>query len=207
MPNDEERERKRTYAREYARRRAVEDPEFAAKRMENNRRFYERRKLDPEFVARLREKNSEANRRRAVARKAKNPEIRRGSLPGFDAGVGQAVRTARKAARLSLDEVATHLEVSRTQAAKYERGETVITAGLLYRLAALLHVSVDALFGMEKEEISMHPTSSAETAAVVEAYLAIPDAEVRRRLLYLLVRMAEVSTEKAKREQMAHSGS
>ena len=49
--------------------------------------------------------------------------------------------------------------------------------------------------------IFRHPPSTAETDAVVEAYLAIPDAAVRRRLLYLLIRMAEVSARRSMRDR------
>lgn len=197
MPDEDDREAARTYARAYARRRRAEDPEFRLRRQEANRESYRRRLADPAFAASLRERRLAAYAARKAQREALQRQPRRGSAPGFDLVVGTAVRSCRKAAGLSATDVGARLGLTRTQIAKYERGETTLTSAALFELATLFGVSVDAFFPERRPDLPVPRHSLEETQAVARAYEAIGDATVRARFLDLLTRLAELGHDEA----------
>lgn len=87
------------------------------------------------------------------------------------------------------------LGLTRTQIAKYERGETTLTSAALFELATLFGVSVDAFFPECAPALPPPQHSLEETQAVARAYEAIGDGTVRMRLLDLLGRLAELGHE------------
>lgn len=60
------------------------------------------------------------------------------------------LKVLREAANLSAAKIAADMGVSQQAVSKWERGESMPRAELLPKLADLLGVSVDALFGREQ---------------------------------------------------------
>ena len=149
--SDEERERRRAYHREYARRRRAEDPEFRAKTAATNRRIYEQKRQDPDFV----ERSRAANRAAAAKRRERRQSVKAGiaEIPSAikaphnaDQLIGNRITARRRELGLAAPVVAAFLGVSRRQQWMYERGETSLKAGDLFRLSEILGVSVDEFF-------------------------------------------------------------
>lgn len=187
-------EEKRDSARKYARHRRETDPVFRQRGREADRRSYQRKLQDPASAEELKERHRAAYAARKE-RRAEQPTVsRRGSPPGFDRLVGSAVRSHRRAAKLSPTSVAEMLDLTRSQFMKYERGETTMTSALLHRLSVILGVSIDVFFPGTQPA---HPLSaeerSAEGRSVMQVYDGIKDVVVRRRLLALIVRLSELS--------------
>lgn len=116
------------------------------------------------------------------------------SAKDFDRLVGVAVRTCRKAVGLSSHEVAAELGIGHGQLGMYERGQSTLTSGTLFKLAQMFEVSVDAFFPERHAEFQeLGQIDPAEEQAIAGVYESIPDKVVRLRLLDLVVRLAEVS--------------
>ena len=67
--------------------------------------------------------------------------------------IGQRLRAFRLASRLSADEIANKIGISRTAVYRFEKGE-VVKIETLSSLADLLGVSLPTLLGVEIEYIS-----------------------------------------------------
>lgn len=79
-----------------------------------------------------------------MKRQAKKPSGRKGTAT--DIVVGSNVRRLRVEADLTLAELAAALGISHQQLQKYETGANRVSAGMLYELARVFALPVDALF-------------------------------------------------------------
>jgi transcriptional regulator with XRE-family HTH domain len=118
----------------------------------------------------------------------------------IDIAVGSRVRMRRKMLKVSQQALAQALGVTFQQVQKYERGANRVSASMLVKIARRLDCSVASLIGEEAGVVS--DGLAARLAApgaleVLDAYVKIPDARVRRRFLNLAVTLAggEVSAE------------
>jgi transcriptional regulator with XRE-family HTH domain len=68
------------------------------------------------------------------------------SVGPVDEHVGQVVRRERRAAGLTLDELAKALDLSYQQVHKYENGTNRIACGTLWQIAQVLETPIDVFF-------------------------------------------------------------
>lgn len=130
----------------------------------------------------------------------------------IDVQVGSRVRLRRNMLGLSQERLGEAIGLTFQQVQKYERGANRIGASRLHELSRVLDVPVSFFFddidpvrapaipaGLDKSaDISeSDPLRRRETVELVEAYYAIEDAAVRRRLFELARTLARsVKTEK-----------
>ncbi len=100
----------------------------------------------------------------------------------IDVRVGSRVRLRRNMLGLSQESLGEAIGLSFQQVQKYERGTNRIGASRLYALSQALDVPVAFFFD---EAFDSDPLRRSETLELVDAYYAIDDAGVRRRLLEL----------------------
>lgn len=191
MTDDKGIEKRRAYARDYARRRKAEDPTYRAKLQEAERRAYRKRKEDPAFLEAQRERNRIRYEKRAVLKSARSTPIRRGGSAAVDAIVGRQVRRCRKARGIATSVAAEQLGILPQQLAMYERGATTMTSATLHTLAQLYRVSVDTFFVALMDAPATAPPDplDEEARALVTAYMAIGDPTVREILMALMERL------------------
>ena len=119
----------------------------------------------------------------------------------IDVQVGSRLRLRRSMLGLSQSKLGEEIGLSFQQVQKYERGATRISASGLYKLGRVLDVPVLFFFddadpvrapaipgGFSEpsaEAFEADPLHNRETIELVDAYYAIEDAHVRRRLLKL----------------------
>ena len=142
----------------------------------------------------------------AEAQERKVQRKTRGKPNAVDIHVGNRVRQRRTLLGLSLERLASALDLTFQQVQKYERGANRIGAGRLYQLARALDVPVTYFFedmddahyqsaSSVNEDASQSyqadPMTQRETLLLVRAYYAIPDPAVRRRMLDLMRSMAD----------------
>ena len=96
----------------------------------------------------------------------------------------------RKESRLTQDDLARHLGITKASVFKWETGQSYPDVELLPRIAAFFDVTVDALFGYElqmgKEDIGWECARSHEAFATTsfdEAHAQYDDALVKRSLV------------------------
>lgn len=75
----------------------------------------------------------------------------------FRRAVGQRLKTARKNARLTMEQVSTRIEVSRQVVAYWESGRFMPMPENFPKIASLYSVSVDWLLGLEKGDAELGP--------------------------------------------------
>ena len=132
----------------------------------------------------------------------------------IDVHVGSRVRQRRLVLHVTQEGLADGLGVSFQQVQKYERGVNRISASRLLALSAMLDVPIQffyedadpAMPGAKPEEeradqpgdpTSGEPLGRPETAALVNAYHAIRNTTLRRRLLDLAASLANASGARA----------
>jgi transcriptional regulator with XRE-family HTH domain len=116
----------------------------------------------------------------------------------------------RQMVSLSQEELGRRLGITFQQIQKYERGANRISASTLYHLAKILDVPVSFFFDDQDpvraaavpdgfltapESVVDPQLSSAETKALVAAFFAINDMEVKQAMLRLLRALAEKRAE------------
>jgi transcriptional regulator with XRE-family HTH domain len=126
-------------------------------------------------------------------RKVQGANRRTGSI---DTHVGERLRQRRVIRGLSLDELASKLDVSAQQLQKYEAGHNRITASRLYQCAAALDVPVATFYIGLPEPSSDHehhpppaPTGHVnvqEVGELLRIFSSIDDPKLRRKLIDLV---------------------
>jgi transcriptional regulator with XRE-family HTH domain len=138
--------------------------------------------------------------RRAGRRKTGQPHP-------IDVHVGARVRLRRTMLRMSQEKLAAALGLTFQQVQKYERAANRISASRLYQLCRILGVGVGFFYdGLDPahagnpgfaetsaEPFESDPLRQRETIELVEAYYAIGDPAVRRRLFELARQLAAKS--------------
>lgn len=138
----------------------------------------------------------------AISRPVRRPGRRRSDKPNpVDVQVGSRVRLRRNMLGLSQEKLGSAIGLTFQQVQKYERGANRIGASRLHELSRVLDVPVSFFFddmdpvrapaipgGFAEppaEAFDSDPLRRRETAELVDAYYAIEDTAVRRRLLEL----------------------
>src|SRR3954454_10290033 len=134
--------------------------------------------------------------------KSRGPGRRKSGAPHpIDVHVGSRVRLRRQMLGMSQERLGTELGLTFSPVPKYERGANRIGASRLWQLSRVLDVRPEFFYdttdpvraaampgGFAKspaEAFDADPLRRRETIELVEAYHAIPDAVVRRRLFEL----------------------
>jgi transcriptional regulator with XRE-family HTH domain len=138
----------------------------------------------------------------AISRSIRRPSRQKSDKPNpIDVQVGSRVRLRRNMLGLSQEKLGTAIGLTFQQVQKYERGANRIGASRLHELSRVLDVPVSFFFddmdpvrapaipgGFAEppvEAFESDPMRRRETVELVDAYYAIDDAAVRRRLLDL----------------------
>jgi len=138
----------------------------------------------------------------AISRTGRRPSRQKSDKPNpIDVQVGSRVRLRRNMLGLSQEKLGTAIGLTFQQVQKYERGANRIGASRLHELSRVLDVPVSFFFddmdpvrapaipgGFAEppvEAFDSDPLRRRETVELVDAYYAIDDAAVRRRLLDL----------------------
>jgi transcriptional regulator with XRE-family HTH domain len=138
----------------------------------------------------------------AISRPLRRPGRQKADKPNpIDVQVGSRVRLRRNMLGLSQEKLGDAIGLTFQQVQKYERGANRIGASRLHELSRVLDVPVAFFFddtdpvrapaipgGFAEppaEGFDSDPLRRPETAELVDAYFAIEDAAVRRRLLDL----------------------
>jgi len=138
----------------------------------------------------------------AISRSVRRPSRQKSDKPNpIDVQVGSRVRLRRNMLGLSQEKLGTAIGLTFQQVQKYERGANRIGASRLHELSRVLDVPVSFFFddmdpvrapaipgGFAEppvEAFESDPMRRRETVELVDAYYAIDDAAVRRRLLDL----------------------
>jgi transcriptional regulator with XRE-family HTH domain len=130
-------------------------------------------------------------------RKEHGANRRTGSI---DTHVGERLRQRRVIRGLSLDELASKLDVSAQQLQKYEAGHNRITASRLYQCAAALDVPISSFYIGLPEPSSQHenhnpqalpPTLTGhinvqEVGELLRIFSSIDDPKLRRKIIELV---------------------
>jgi len=132
------------------------------------------------------------------------PRPKSGQPTDIDAHVGRRVRERRTLLGISQERLGAAIGLTFQQVQKYERGINRIGAGRLHALSCALDVPVSYFFdGLPTERAGADdgagtdvpladltgfedPLGRRETLYLVDAYYAIPDPHVRRRMLDLV---------------------
>ena len=138
----------------------------------------------------------------AISRSGRRPSRQKSDKPNpIDVQVGSRVRLRRNMLGLSQEKLGTAIGLTFQQVQKYERGANRIGASRLHELSRVLDVPVSFFFddvdpvrapaipgGFAEppaEAFESDPLRRRETIELVEAYYAVEDPAVRRRLLDL----------------------
>jgi len=138
----------------------------------------------------------------AITQPTRRSGRRRADKPNpIDVQVGSRVRLRRNMLGLSQEKLGAAIGLTFQQVQKYERGANRIGASRLHELSRVLDVPVSFFFddvdpvrapaipnGFSEtpaEDFDSDPLRRRETLELVDAYYAIEDAAVRRRLLEL----------------------
>lgn len=83
--------------------------------------------------------------------------------PSTPAEVGKRIYARRKALGITQEELADFADTTPQAISNYERGERELKAGMLVKIAAVLHISVDFLLtGVQQNGFVLPQTISAE---------------------------------------------
>jgi transcriptional regulator with XRE-family HTH domain len=113
--------------------------------------------------------------------------------------VGQRIKFRRRIADMSLEELASKLQIAPQQLQKYESGHNRVTAGRLLALSKILDVPVQWFFEQQPESDRIPETASPrsaistdfvvppdELAEVIRLFASLRDARVRSHCLGML---------------------
>src|SRR5882724_9347164 len=143
-----------------------------------------------------------ARGRMAISRQVRRPGRLKSDKPNpIDVQVGSRVRLRRNMLGLSQEKLGAAIGLTFQQVQKYERGANRVGASRLHELSRVLDVPVSFFFddvdpvrapaipgGFAEppaETFDSDPLRRRETIELIDAYYAIEDAAVRRRLLDL----------------------
>lgn len=146
----------------------------------------------------------------ATSRNFRRPGRPKAEKPNaIDVQVGLRVRLRRNMLGLSQEKLGEAIGLTFQQVQKYERGANRISASRLYQLSRVMDVPVSFFYDdvdpvrapaipggfgePPAETFEADPLSKRETVELVEAYFAIADAAVRRRLFDLAKALAAES--------------
>jgi transcriptional regulator with XRE-family HTH domain len=119
----------------------------------------------------------------------------------IDVDVGARVRARRVFLGLSQTKLADALGLTFQQVQKYERGDNRVSASTLVRVARALDTSVAALVGEGDAAPSDAPMfrhlATPGAFGLLEAFVKIPDPEVRRAVIRLARSLAKASERSA----------
>jgi transcriptional regulator with XRE-family HTH domain len=119
----------------------------------------------------------------------------------IDVDVGARIRTRRVFLGLSQTKLADALGLTFQQVQKYERGDNRVSASTLVRVARALDTSVAALVGEGDAASSDGPMfrhlATPGAFDLLEAFVKIPDPEVRRAVIRLARSLAKASERSA----------
>jgi transcriptional regulator with XRE-family HTH domain len=130
------------------------------------------------------------------------------SVNAIDQHVGQRVRTQRLLKGMSQQALAGALDLTFQQVQKYEKGVNRIGAGRLSQIAAVLGTSIGSLFegapsgsGPESKNDARMTRLAGFLATkhgqqLVQSFEAIPDGDLRQRILALLAALSRQRAEK-----------
>ena len=122
-----------------------------------------------------------------------------------DVLVGQRVRMARLMANMSQTELGEHIGITFQQVQKYEKGTNRIGAGRLQEISHILQVPIAFFYdgaldesALAKSEASTRSlallddfVSSSEGLRLVQSFMRIENADVRRRIVALVQEIAD----------------
>jgi transcriptional regulator with XRE-family HTH domain len=112
-----------------------------------------------------------------------------------DKRVGACVRAARVKAGLSQSKLANELGITFQQLQKYEKGKNRIAVSTLLLIAEALAVPVHSFFdaiARQSDDSSDWPDLlTKENIRLIKAYSGIGDAEVRRRIMNLVMAVTD----------------
>ena len=112
----------------------------------------------------------------------------------IDAFVGSRIRMRREALQISQRSLGGHLGLTFSQIQKYEKGSNRIGAGRLYQIASYLGVTVSDFFeGLERPAETSNKKIGPprdEVRHLTEAFVSIPDSEIRASVLALVRSLA-----------------
>jgi transcriptional regulator with XRE-family HTH domain len=117
------------------------------------------------------------------------PKATTKSSTKIDKLVGTNIRVHRLAAGLTQEELGDKLGVTFQQVQKYEKGINRVGSGRLYRIAEILEVPVQSLFGDEDGQKSAHDSSpfdllaDAMTMQMAREFGKVADTKIRRAVL------------------------
>jgi transcriptional regulator with XRE-family HTH domain len=116
-----------------------------------------------------------------------------------DKRVGACVRAARVKAGLSQSKLANELGITFQQLQKYEKGKNRIAVSTLLLIADALAVPVHSFFDAierQSDDASAWPDLlTKENIRLIKAFSGIGDAEVRRRIMNLVMAVTDVPVE------------
>ena len=129
------------------------------------------------------------------------PRIRSGAL---DVLLGERLKDLRVRAGLSQSELGERVGISFQQIQKYERGQSRISASLLFRLAEMFDVQVQHFYqGLSEPDAApvqaeietdvLQYAQSEEGRALLAAFSAIRSARLRRHILELIETAVETA--------------
>jgi transcriptional regulator with XRE-family HTH domain len=124
--------------------------------------------------------------------------IRRGESNPVDTLVGARIRILRQRRKMSQTELGKTLGVTFQQVQKYENGRNRVSASKLHQVATALGVSISEIFdGASATGNTLKATKSvafdAQALRIAEAFVKIPDKELRVSLVDLVEGMARKS--------------
>src|ERR1051325_10874364 len=166
--------------------------------------------------------NSGARVHMAISRSVRRPGRQRSDKPDpVDVQVGSRVRLRRNMLGLSQEKLGEAIGLTFQQVQKYERGANRIGASRLHELSRVLDVPVEFFFddtdpvrapaipaGFAEppaEAFESDPLRRRETIELVDAYYAIDDAAVRRRLFDLAKALASDIEESAGKPRISRA--
>jgi transcriptional regulator with XRE-family HTH domain len=112
------------------------------------------------------------------------------TLSPIDAQVGARLRMRRRILGMSQAAVGEALRVSFQQVQKYENGSNRISASRLQQIADFLDVTPGYFFEDKRQSQVADLPFTSEGLQLSRAFAAVRDAEVRKRILDLIVSLA-----------------
>ncbi|WP_187371505.1 helix-turn-helix domain-containing protein [Methylobacterium oryzihabitans] len=106
--------------------------------------------------------------------------------------IADRVRSARRARRISIAELAGRIGVSSNQISKYESGHNSISAGLLWSIASALQTPIEYFFPEPERGAPAVETETGDARAqLVAAFDRIADPALRDHLVALALALAD----------------
>ena len=111
-----------------------------------------------------------------------------------DVAVGARIKAARVRASLSLEQLATRVDLSTQQLFKYENGSNRITVGRLIAVADALGVEIETLLGRSRSPSEREGPRHDEVVRLVTGFCSIKKSSSREKILELVEFFASFET-------------